>query len=93
MVRLEDITKDQILKGLDSSGNAVVISAEMTGANAVTVCFRLQDNTTRESMLFRDDERSLELVERGLPWSFDADPKDFRIFILLTIITGNYENK
>ena len=29
MVRLEDITKDQILKGLDSSGNAVVISAEM----------------------------------------------------------------
>ena len=79
MVRLEDITKDQILKGLDSSGNAVVISAEMTGVNAVTVCFRLQDNTTRESMLFRSDEQTLELVERGLPWSFDADPKDFKL--------------
>ena len=30
-------------------------------------------------LLYRDDEPGLEVVERGLPWSFDGDGELFRL--------------
>ena len=30
-------------------------------------------------LLYRDDEPSLEVIERGLPWSFDGDGSLFRL--------------
>ena len=79
MTKLEDIRKGTVLRGLSASGDVTVIAAEANGANAVTVTYRTESGDLGEDMLFRSHEPQLEIVDRGLAWSFDADPEHFRL--------------
>ncbi len=79
MIKLEDISKGTVVRGLTPSGNATIVSAEFTGGDALTVCFRSESGELEEIQLFRSQESELEVVERGLPWSFDADPEEFSL--------------
>lgn len=49
------------------------------GTNTVSILFRTATGSVQEQMLFRDDEPGLSLVEKGRPWSFDADGASFRL--------------
>ena len=49
------------------------------GANTVSILFRTAKGNFQGQMLFRDDESALSLVEKGRPWSFDADGASFRL--------------
>ena len=60
------------LRGLDPSGIAEVVQVAGFGPDAVNVVFRV-NGRIGERLLYRGDETSLELVETGQTYGFDAD--------------------
>ena len=79
MVKLENINKDSILSGIVQGYSVRIVSVESIGEDAVTVYYRDSEGKLGERMLFRADEPNLEEVKAGRPWSFDANPKDFKL--------------
>lgn len=79
MLKLEDIKKDAVIKGIDANQPVRIISTEPVGGDALTVYYKRNDGSVLERMLFRTDEFNLELVEGGRPWSFDAPGEDFKL--------------
>ncbi len=79
MVKLEDINKDSILSGVIQGHSVKIVSVESIGEDAVTVYYRDPEGKLGERMLFRSDEPNLDEVKAGRPWSFDANPKDFKL--------------
>jgi superfamily II DNA or RNA helicase len=79
MVKLENINKDSILSGIVQGHSVKIVSVESIGEDAVTVYYRDPEGKLGERMLFRADEPNLDEVKAGRPWSFDANPKDFKL--------------
>jgi superfamily II DNA or RNA helicase len=70
-------TFDQIqpgarLKGLDPGGTADVVQVARFGADALSLVFRV-NGRVGERLLYRGEETTLELVEAGRTYGFDAD--------------------
>lgn len=78
MLRLEEIRKDSIVRGILADQPVRVIQAEPAG-DALTVYFKTDDGNLKEHMLFRTDEARLSLADTGRPWAFDASGEDFKI--------------
>ncbi len=79
MIKLEDITKDSLLNGIIPARSVKIVSTEKIGEDTLTIYYRDGDGKLGERMLFRSDENCLEIVKVGRPWSFDANPKDFKL--------------
>ena len=79
MVRLDDIKKDSVLRGIIPATPVKVVTVENIGNDALTVYYRDAEGKLAERMLFRADETSLEEVEKGRPWSFDSPGDDFKL--------------
>lgn len=79
MLKLTDIRKDAVLKGI-APGHAVkIVSVEPIGEDAVTVYYRDAAGQLAERMLFRSDEAALEIQEEGRPWSLDGNGARFKL--------------
>lgn len=76
---LEDLVPNVVVRGLVSDFDARVVAAEWLGDNAVNLVYSTVNGQVAAEMLFRDDEARLEIVEKGRPWSFDADGETFRL--------------
>lgn len=81
MLRLEDITSNAQLTGLEPGQVARIVTTERVGDDALTVYYKTADGTLRERMLFRGDESALSLAEAGRSWSFDAPGDDFKLVV------------
>jgi hypothetical protein len=75
MLKLEAITKDAQLAGLDPNGIVRVVRVDPVGTDAVTVYFNGADGKPAEQMLFRTDGARLGLfrtdiqpVNSGIAW-------------------------
>jgi len=79
MVRLDDLKKDAIVRGIAPGGAVKIVSIDPIGEDAVTVYYLDGDGPVAEQMLFRSDEARLDLVVEGRPWSFDGDGADFKL--------------
>ena len=79
MLKLEDITRGSQIKGLVPNAIATISVADMVGADAVSIIYKLSDGSIKERMLFRGDEASLSLAKAGLAWSFDSPSRDFKL--------------
>lgn len=79
MLRLEDITKNAVIAGLEPGVAVTIRFVEAHGPDAIEVNYRLPSGETRERMLFRTDQTSLSLAESGRPWGFDADAEAFKL--------------
>jgi len=79
MLKLEDVKKDSVIKGIEPNQNVRVMTAEQVGGNAVTVIYKTGDGKIAERMLFRTDEPNLYLAETGRHWAFDASGDDFKL--------------
>jgi hypothetical protein len=77
-VKLEDLTPHVTVRGLVPDANAEVVAVTW-GSDTIDLVYRRSDGQVSTEMLFRDDEARLELVEKGRPWSFDADGHTFRL--------------
>ena len=79
MLKLEQITKNSIIAGLEPGVVVTVRFVEHHGPDAIEVNYRLPSGESRERMLFRTDEAALTLAETGRPWSFDASADAFKL--------------
>jgi hypothetical protein len=79
MLRLEDITKDAAVNGIESGQIVRIVTTGPVGENALTVYYRTADGRVKEQMLFRSSEAFLSLAEAGRPWAFDAPGEEFKL--------------
>ena len=79
MLKLEKITKDATLTGIEPGQVVRVVTTEPVGDNALTVYYKTSDGRLLERMLFRTDEATLALAEAGRPWAFDASGAAFKL--------------
>ena len=72
MLAFEDIKPGARLRGLDSAGIAEVVQVSRFGADALNHVFRVHGRVA-DRVVYRGEETSLELVEAGRAYAFDAD--------------------
>src|SRR5712692_1015525 len=72
MLAFEDIKPGSRLRGLDAAGIAEVVQVARFGADALNLVFRVNGRVA-ERLVYRGEETSLELVEAGRAYAFDAD--------------------
>ena len=80
MAALESLTSGTLVRGVSSDGPTEVVSVKWFGDSAVELTYKTPTTgAVGTRLLYRDDESSLEVIERGLPWSFDGDGHIFRL--------------
>ena len=80
MADLESLTTGALVRGVLSDGPTEVISVKWFGDSALELTYKAPaTGHVGTRLLYRDDEPSLEVLERGLPWSFDGDGHLFRL--------------
>ncbi|MCL6590153.1 MAG: DUF3883 domain-containing protein [Firmicutes bacterium] len=79
MARLEELTRDSVIKGILPDALVTIIDVKWHGSNAIEVTYKDNHGHLGNELIFRDRENSLEIASIGLPWSFDADGKMFRL--------------
>ena len=80
MADLESLTTGALVRGVLSDGPTEVISVKWFGDSALELTYKAPaTGHVGTRLLYRDDEPSLEVLERGLPWSFDGDGRLFRL--------------
>ena len=67
MLKLEEITRNAALTGIEPGQVVRVVTTEPVGDNALTVYYKTSNGDLRERMLFRTDEATLALAEAGRP--------------------------
>ena len=78
-MKLEDLTPHVAVRGLIPDATAEVVAVTWHGSDTIDLVYRRPDGQVSTEMLFRDDEARLKIVEKGRPWSFDADGHTFRL--------------
>ena len=80
MAALESLTSGAFVSGVATDGPAEVVSVKWFGDSAIELTYKLPSTgNVGTRLLYRDDEASLEVLERGLPWSFDGNGNLFRL--------------
>lgn len=73
MAKLEDLTRDALVKGVLPDESVTVVDAKWHGSDVVELTYKSATGKLGSELLFRDREPTLDVVSSGLPWSFDAD--------------------
>jgi SNF2 family DNA or RNA helicase len=79
MARLEDVQPNASLRGILPDQLVTVVSTQWFGSDALELTYKSASGRVDNRLLYREDERSLELVEIGRPWSFDGNGHKFRL--------------
>jgi len=79
MPRLEDLTPGAQVKGLLPGGPVTVLSTKWHGTNVVELTYKDGEGRPGITLLYRDREPSLEILQPGRQWSFTADGELFRL--------------
>lgn len=79
MLKLESITKNAMISGIEPGQVVRIFSCDLLGTDALSIVYKTNDGRLGERVLFRTDELNLSLAESGLPWAFDAPGADFKL--------------
>ena len=79
MLPLSDLRPGLTIRGVLPDAAVTVIGVQPFGEGAVEVTFKDADGRTGQELLYADREADLHAVESGGPWSFDANPEEFRL--------------
>jgi SNF2 family DNA or RNA helicase len=79
MPRLEDLTPGAQVKGILAGGPVTVIGVKWHGSNALELTYKDGEGRPDVTLLYRDHEPSLEILQPGRQWSFTADGALFRL--------------
>ena len=78
MVKLKDITRGAILRGIIPGKTVTVIDASWVG-EAIDLTYKDSEGKLGEQLLYPSSESQLELVTEGRPWSLTGDGETFRL--------------
>ena len=79
MMKLEDLMPNTAVRGIVPDALATVVAVQWFGSEAVELTYKDPAGRVGNTLLYRDDEARLEIVEQGRPWSFDGDGELFRL--------------
>lgn len=79
MARLEDIVVDSYVSGIEGDDAVTVVAVKWVGSNAINVIYQDSRGNLGNKMIYREMAESLEIQEKHLPWSFDADGDTMRL--------------
>ncbi len=78
-LKFEDLQPDAAVRGVRPDGTVSVVGVQWHGEDALTLIYRPASGKVAEEILYRDDERRLEIVSKGRPWSFEGDGSLYRL--------------
>ena len=73
MTPLEQLQRGLILRGIVPGQIVTLIDVEWNGSKAVTVVYRQANGKVDDTLLYRENEPELEIVEAERLWAFDVD--------------------
>jgi SNF2 family DNA or RNA helicase len=73
MTQLEQLQRGVLVRGLIPQQLVTLIDVEWNGSNAVTVVYRRSDGKIGDTLLYRENEAELEIVQAERLWAFDVD--------------------
>jgi hypothetical protein len=79
LARLEDLVRGVSVKGILPDCLVTVIDVKWHGNTVVELTYKDSTGRLGSQLLYRDNEPALEIAEKGLPWSFNADGRLFRL--------------
>src|SRR5437016_6684832 len=79
MCRLEDLQPQAAIRGILADSLVTVVNVQWFGSDALELTYKDSGGKVANTLLYRDDESRLEVVEQGRPWSFDGDGELFRL--------------
>ncbi len=77
--RLEDLLPGVVVQGVVAIEAVTVVAAEWHGSSCITLTYRRPSGDVDNRLVYRTDEDSLEIDDRGAGWAFDADGALFRL--------------
>ncbi len=78
-MKLEHLTTGTTVRGILPNAAVTVVSVQWHGSDACTLVYRTPEGRVADEILYRHDESRLEIVETGLPWSFDGPGDQYRL--------------
>lgn len=79
MAHLEDIVIGSNVRGIENNELVNVVAVKWIGNSALEVIYKDSKGNLSNKILYRDMETGLEIEEKHLPWSFDADGDMMRL--------------
>jgi hypothetical protein len=79
MAKLEDLRPDLKVKGIIPGQTVSVVDVKWRGPTAVELFYKRADGQPGNLLLYRNDEPTLEIVQTGRAWSFNAEGELFRL--------------
>jgi SNF2 family DNA or RNA helicase len=79
MSKLEDLLPTTTVRGVLPDELVTVISVQWFGSEALELTYKTPLGRVANTLLYRDDELRIDVVENGRPWSFDGDGALFRL--------------
>jgi superfamily II DNA or RNA helicase len=73
MAQLEQLQRGIQVHGIIPQQMVTLIDVEWNGSNAVTVVYRRSDGKVGDTLLYRENEAELEIVQAKRLWAFDVD--------------------
>jgi SNF2 family DNA or RNA helicase len=73
MAQLEQLQRGIQVYGIVPQQTVTLIDVEWSGSNAVTVVYRRSDGKVGDTLLYRENEAELEIVQAERLWAFDVD--------------------
>src|SRR5207247_3580803 len=79
MSMLEELRPQAAVRGILSDSLVSVVNVQWFGSDALELTYKDSGGKVANTLLYRNDESRLEVVEQGRPWSFDGDGGLFRL--------------
>jgi len=79
MLSLSSITPGAVIRGILPERSVTVVGVTTFSESALEVAYKDSEGKLGSTLLYKDDEPKLSLVEEGRPWAFDADGNQFRL--------------
>ena len=79
MAKLEDIIVGCNVNGLVINETVSVIAIKWYGSNVMQVTYKDTKGNLGDQLLYRENEANLSVLDKKLPWSFDADGEMLRL--------------
>src|SRR5690606_1741286 len=72
MTPLEDLQRGTMIRGIVPGQIVTLIDVDWNGSNAVTVVYRRADGKVGDTLLYRENEPELTVVQAERLWAFDV---------------------
>lgn len=79
MSKLEELRPQGVVRGILPHDTVAIVSVQWHGSDVVEVIYKDSAGKPNATLLYRDDEPRLELLQSGRPWSLDGDGALFRV--------------